>query len=180
MATISLPSAGNLATRRTSFILPPCQINPTQLLPLVQFLTIYFTNPADGCKGLLFGIYGSTNYIQIRELWHYLSTNYDTKLRWCILGDFNAILLASEQLSFKHSWFVQDFQHLILSSGLQDMGFTGNIFTWSNNRKGRACVAARLDTTLCSSKWYSSFNDPVLAHLSKVLFDHWPLFLSHK
>lgn len=74
-----------------------------------QFLTISFTNPANGCKCLLSGIYGSTNYFQSRGLWNYISINAPTNLPWWILGDFNAILLASEKLSFRPSRLVQDF-----------------------------------------------------------------------
>lgn len=61
---------------------------------------------------------------------------------------FNSTLSTLEKLSFKPSRFVRDFQQMLLSSGLQDMGFSGSKFTWSNNRRDIAYVAARLGRAL--------------------------------
>ncbi|XXG62224.1 hypothetical protein AAC387_Pa05g0631 [Persea americana] len=101
-------------------------------------------------------------------------------LHWCVLGDFNTIILASEKLSFRPSRFVQEFQQMIISSRSQDMCFKGNKFTWSNNHKGKAYVAARLDRALYNSDWNYGYSDPVLTHLPKYSFDHCPLLLSYK
>lgn len=60
------------------------------------------------------------------------------------------------------------------------MGLKGNKFTWSNNRRGNAYFAARLDRALWDSEWHSAFSNPLLAHLPKYSSDHFLLLLSHK
>lgn len=115
-----------------------------------QFLTISFLNPSNASSCLLTGVYASTNYVQRRDLWDYLSSQANTNLPWCVLGDFNSITSSSEKMILRPSRLIPDFQNLILSSGLQDMGFTGSIFTWSNNSRASSYVAARLDRALCN------------------------------
>lgn len=59
------------------------------------------------------------------------------------------------------------------------MGFSGNKFTWSNNRRGAGYIVARLDRALCNHQWHSSATDPLLSQLPKLSSDHCPLLLSH-
>lgn len=59
------------------------------------------------------------------------------------------------------------------------MGFSGNKFTWSNNRRGSGYIVARLDRALCNHQWHSSATDPLLSQLPKLSSDHCPLLLSH-
>lgn len=98
---------------------------------------------------------------------------------WCVLGDFNSIISASKKYSLRPSRLNLKFQQLVLSSGLQDMSFSSNKLTWSNNRKTSGYVAARLDKALCNQLWLFISNDPLLTHLPKFSSDHCPLFLSH-
>lgn len=144
-----------------------------------QFLTLTFTNPVNGIHCLLTGVYASTNYIHRRDLWEYLTSQASSSTPWCVLGDFNSIIFASEKLCLRPSRLNTDFQQMMLASGLQDMGFSGNKFTWSSNRRGTSYVAARLDRALCNYQWTSISSDPLLSHLPKVSSDHCPLLLSH-
>lgn len=68
---------------------------------------------------------------------------------------------------------------MMLSFGMQDLGFSSNKYTWSNNRRGTAYVATRLDRAICNPHWFTSFNDPQLSHLPKHSSDHCPVLLSH-
>lgn len=113
------------------------------------------------------------------DLWDYIATKANSSLPWCLLGDFNPTLSASEKFSFHPSRFVKDFQLMMLSSSIQDMGFSGNNFTWSNNRRGTTYIAAKLDRAICNPHWYSVFSDHQLSHLPKYSSDHCPLLLSH-
>lgn len=83
-----------------------------------QFLTISFLNPPNASSCLLTGVYASTNYVQRRDLWDYLSSQANTNLPWCVLGDFNSITSTSEKFSLRPSRLIPDFQNLILSFGL--------------------------------------------------------------
>lgn len=143
-----------------------------------QYLTITFTNPVNGNYYLLTGIYASTNYVR-RELWEYLTSQASSNPPWCVLGDFNSIISASEKLSLRLSRLNTDFQQMMLASGLQDMGFSRNIFTCFSNCRGTSYVAARLDRALRNHQWISISSDPLLSHLPKISSDHCPLLLSH-
>lgn len=117
-----------------------------------------------------------------RSLWNYLAITFSTSLPWCAIGDFNAILLASEKLSTRppSAYSVKDFNDMVLATGLIDLGFKGNFFTWANNRNGLAYAATRLDKAFSNSAWRNNFIDPVVKHLPRICFDHSPILLSHR
>jgi hypothetical protein len=80
---------------------------------------------------------------------------------WILIGDFNAILSSAEKKggrnfgSPSHNFFV-DFVH---SNGLVDLGYSGNPFTWNNNRQGLHNIKERLDRGL--SIKIGSFSSPM-------------------
>ena len=112
----------------------------------------------------------------------YLISTSSTNLPWCVIGDFNAILLAKEKFSTlpNSALSVKDFNDMALATGLKDLGCRGNSFTWSNNRQGQAFVAARLDRAFANTKWLDSFDDPLVNHFPRIASDHSPLLLSHR
>lgn len=99
-----------------------------------------------------------------------------------MIGDFNAILMAKENLSTRppSSLLVKDFNDMILSTGLKGLGFSGNRFTLANNRQGQAYVAARLDRAISNSTRLDFFDDPIVNHLPRLSSDHSPILLSHR
>lgn len=103
-------------------------------------------------------------------------------LPWSIIGDFNAILLASLKISTRPpaSISVKDFNDMVMSTGLRDLGYRGNSFTWANNRNGQAYVAARLDRAFSNTSWLDNFSDPSVTHLPRLCSDHSHLLLSHR
>ena len=98
------------------------------------------------------------------------------------MGDFNSILLHSEKFSIRppSSPSVKDFNDMVIATGLKDLGFRGNCFTWANNRQGLAYVAARLNRALSKSSWIDNFEDPIVTHLPRLSSDHSPLLLTHR
>ncbi|XXG88731.1 hypothetical protein AAC387_Pa12g0907 [Persea americana] len=69
---------------------------------------------------------------------------------------------------------------MIASSGFMDIGFSGNQFTWSNNRQRKSYVAARLDRSLTNQAWTFSFPNSLLQHLIRQNSDHNPILLSSR
>ena len=128
------------------------------------------------------GDYGSTDYRQKRNLWNYLTNSSFSSQPWCVIGDFNAILLAEEKLSTCPTSPLsgKEFYEMALAVGLKDMGFRGNSFTWANNRQGQAFATARLDRAFSNSKWLDYFVDPVVSHLPRISSDHSPIMLAHR
>ena len=147
-----------------------------------QHLTMLLTNPTSGPSTLITGVYGSTNHSQRRGLWKVLIDSSSTTLPWCVLGDFNAILSHEDKLSIRQAnpSSLKDFQSVVMLAGLQDINFSGNKYTWSNNMKGLSYVAARLDRALVNHHWLATYSDPLVLHLARISLDHSPILLDHK
>lgn len=65
---------------------------------------------------------------------------------------------------------------MVQATGLNDLGFKGNSYTWANKRQGQAYVAARLDCALANANWLDNLDDPTVTHLPKLSSDHSPYF----
>eukprot|EP00268_Persea_americana_P061729 TRINITY_DN7830_c0_g1_i4.p1 TRINITY_DN7830_c0_g1~~TRINITY_DN7830_c0_g1_i4.p1 ORF type:complete len:367 (+),score=53.05 TRINITY_DN7830_c0_g1_i4:1557-2657(+) len=147
-----------------------------------QHVSISISSSPFSTYSIITGVYGSTDYRQRRDLWDYLTNSTFSSLPWCVIGDFNAILLAKEKLSLRpqSSLSVREFSEMAMAAGLTDLGFRGNNFTWANNRQGQAFVAARLDRAFSNSKWLDTFVDPVVNLLPRISLDHSPIILGHR
>lgn len=69
---------------------------------------------------------------------------------------------------------------MVLATGINDLGYKGNCFTWANNRNGQAYVATRLDRSFSNTNWLDNFIDLIITHLPRLYSDHSPLLLSHR
>jgi hypothetical protein len=114
---------------------------------------------------LCMALYGKNKF----NFWDSLSSvgkNFDVP--WLCLGDFNVILDQSEKLGgrpFSNS-SNDVFRSFMDQLGMIDLGFTGNPFTWSDNRQGKHLIKERLDRGLSSSQWIHLFPTFSLASYS--------------
>jgi len=69
---------------------------------------------------------------------------------WTICGDFNGVLYPSEKWEGVDIDFgaAQDFIEVVNKRGLQDLGFKGFPFTWTNRQKDVDQIEERLDRLL--------------------------------
>ncbi|MCI00180.1 hypothetical protein A2U01_0021197, partial [Trifolium medium] len=58
-----------------------------------------------------------------------------------------------------------------------DLGYKGNIYTWTNKHQGDLLIQSRLDRFVATSDWISSFPNFVNNHLTRYKSDHCPLLL---
>lgn len=66
---------------------------------------------------------------------------------WLVIGDLNVIFNSGEKqggLPFDRKK-VEPILNLIQRTGLEDLGYNGNTFTWSNKREGTTNIKQRLD-----------------------------------
>ncbi|XP_015159877.1 uncharacterized protein [Solanum tuberosum] len=111
-----------------------------------------------------------------RMLYHATAT---TNSPWCAVGDYNVITSIDEKLggvpyNMRKSL---EFIALIEACGLMDLGFSGQKFTWSNNRGIHSRVWKRLDRAMVNDSWLEHMPQTTIIHLPSVGSDHCPLLM---
>lgn len=82
-------------------------------------------------------VYAKCNSGERRILWEsLLNVKPVDEVFWLVGGDFNAISGPSKQSDGVLSWpgAVREFNNFLMVSGLLDVGFVGDRFTWTNNK----------------------------------------------
>lgn len=125
------------------------------------------------------GVYASPTFHTRGQLWQYLR---DLRGRihapWALVGDFNDILLPSEQPGGVFSRMrAEAFAGVLEDCALMDLGFIGGKFTWQRKCRGGMLVSRRLDRGLGDHNWRLKFPEGVVEHLMKRHSDHNPLLL---
>ncbi|KAK6159063.1 hypothetical protein DH2020_006377 [Rehmannia glutinosa] len=96
---------------------------------------------------------------------------------WLCTGDFNEIMWCFEKSSnrFRFDNKIEEFRHTIDSCALNDLGFTGSRFTWTNMQQGENNIQERLDQSLANEEWTHTFLFHLITHLFRINSDHNPL-----
>ena len=121
------------------------------------------------------GFYGefetSNHYISWATL-RRLKTKFT--LPWICAGDFNEIIQAQEKLGGRHrpSSQMEEFRDVLDEFGFQDLGYSGNKFTWCNGHGEGHTVWERLDKAVGTADWLSMFPDTKVVHLECGTLDH--------
>lgn len=94
---------------------------------------------------------------------------------WLIAGDFNAVLDPSEKFGGNRAnWsHISAFRNCLSKCGLQDLGFCGASYTWSNRCPGNY-ICGRLDRACGNLDWFRKFPNSIVRHLSVSTSDHKP------
>ena len=92
-------------------------------------------------------------------------------------GDFNAILYSSEKQSTRQPNIPQinASKEALESCQLEDLGYKGYPFTWTNKRPGDANTKLRLDRAVATNGWIEIFQVSNVVHLLPHASDHIPI-----
>ncbi|KAL8473667.1 hypothetical protein ACS0TY_030494 [Phlomoides rotata] len=98
---------------------------------------------------------------------------------WLCMGDFNEILWSWEKRGgiYQRTRSMEEFWDTISQMGLQDLGFSGNKFTWSNGRAGEANIMVRHDRALANPSWRVLCENSRVLHLPRTNSDHSPILI---
>ncbi|XP_060959448.1 uncharacterized protein LOC133030655 [Cannabis sativa] len=122
------------------------------------------------------GFYGSPVVAQRKFTWELLKKLKDSAplLPWLVMGDFNEIISHTDKLGgpIKNDSQIDDFRNTIDASGLQELIFEGERFTWHNNNTCGSNVKERLDYGFINSPWIQVFKVPIISHLDFFQSDH--------
>lgn len=127
----------------------------------------------------LTAVYGSPHRALRQSLWDELrEISYEVTGPWCAIGDFNAILKATEKeggSATSGSNACHDFQSCLTECGLDDLGFQGSPFTWYIGD-----LKERLDRAMVNIQWRVHFEEASIFHLPYFKSDHVSLWLCFK
>ena len=72
---------------------------------------------------------------------------------------------------------IDAFRNALEYCQLEDLGFQGHPFTWSNKRPGCANTKVRLDRAVANKEWIDKYQMSNVTHLSSHASDHLPIIL---
>uniref|UniRef100_A0A2N9G5C3 CCHC-type domain-containing protein n=1 Tax=Fagus sylvatica TaxID=28930 RepID=A0A2N9G5C3_FAGSY len=134
----------------------------------------------DGLKWRVTGFYGNPVRGLRGSSWALLRHLCSTRsLPWLVLGDFNEVTSLGEQWGRIDRSLPQmaAFRDVLADCSLQDLGFQGPAFSWSNRREDGALVRARLDRCVANNDWLSLFPNHQVHHVVIAASDHMGLMV---
>ena len=132
------------------------------------------------CVWVLVGFYGPAYTIKRRGAWEHLNALLESiQEPWACFGDFNLTISDEEKLGGRRGNssrqnFLQD---MMFELGAIVLGYSGNQFTWSNNRWGTNAIKERLDRGIASISWRLKFPKATIYYLGAIKSDHCPIVL---
>ena len=72
---------------------------------------------------------------------------------------------------------MQEFRDVLDEYGFQDLGYSGNKFTWCNGHEEGHTVWERLDRAIGRTNWLSMFPATKVVHLECGTLDHKPIMI---
>ncbi|KAK3014543.1 hypothetical protein RJ639_008317 [Escallonia herrerae] len=125
-------------------------------------------------------VYGPPHWTNKRQFWDDMDTTAKAfNGPWLCMGDFNAVVDQTEKKGRLPVASSSDggLGGFINSHHLIDLGFSGNPFTWNNNRPLAANIQERLDKAYSNSEWRALFQDATITHIPGKSSDHLPIVL---
>ncbi|XP_045831384.1 uncharacterized protein LOC123922735 [Trifolium pratense] len=146
-----------------------------------NYIDMLVTNLSNSIQWRATGIYGYPQHQHknltcdlIKSLYN---ANYNSS--WLLFGDLNLIISDTEK--FRGNPIDNNITSLFRSTltfcDLQDLGYKGDIFTWTNKQQNKHLIKARLDRFLANSAWKTSFPTHCNSHLLRYKSDHMPISL---
>jgi len=152
------------------------------LLEVINFIVNHVLakiTEEDGFVWYLTGFYGwpAQQKGNSWKLLKYLQTFVEGP--WVVIGDFNAYLHAWEKKSRRQpqNSQVKAFREALDCCHLQDLGFLGYPYTWSNNRPGEANTKIRLDRGVANKEWTEKFQMSKIIHLPTHASNDLPIMI---
>ncbi|XP_039684970.1 uncharacterized protein [Medicago truncatula] len=129
----------------------------------------------------LTGYYGYPNGGRRTAAWNFLrQLSHQFTGPWCIFGDFNDILDASEKRgrTTRPLWLINGFRQAVIDSGLSDVPIEGYPFTWFKSLGTPRAVEERLDRALANNLWFNIFLNATVETLVAPASDHYPIYVN--
>jgi hypothetical protein len=126
-----------------------CTLNVDIKLSDLNYIDIFISTPDNPHFWRATGLYGypqtQNKYLTCQLINDLSCTNICSK--WLLFGDLNLVLNNEEKLGGNplDPNLTTSFRNTLSHCDLQDLGYTGNIFTWTNKHQGDNLIQCRLD-----------------------------------
>ncbi|XP_026400010.1 uncharacterized protein LOC113295891 [Papaver somniferum] len=119
-------------------------------------------------------MYEYSNYAKKKEQRNYIhQISKANNIPWNVLGDLNFHIIDKDvgTSSSTDGWV----NNIVSSCGLEDIGFVGKDYTWTNNNMGTGSIRSKIDMALGNENWTLHF--PRLLYLTQLGSNHSPIML---
>jgi exonuclease III len=126
------------------------------------------------------GLYGEPHSDKKDTTWRALRVLNVRPGPWLRMGNFNEILYQHEKQggAARAQRCMDKFRDVLEECGLDNLGYTGDIFTWRNHRhKAEGYIRDRLDRTVANMEWRDLFPGYEVINGEQRHSDHRPVIL---
>ncbi|CAN0925275.1 hypothetical protein LINGRAHAP2_LOCUS34659 [Linum grandiflorum] len=126
----------------------------------------------------LTGFYGEPDRTRRGETWDLLRS-LSISEAWCLVGDYNELLAATEKKGMNHhpQRLIDNFQSAAEDCDLIDVALEGHQFTWWKSKGTPEAVEERLDRVVANAAWHTLYPYAKLVNMVASASDHSPLVL---
>lgn len=105
-------------------------------------------------------VYAFNDHVERRTLWKDL-TSFSKSIHnhlWMVIKDFNVKRKPKEKLGgIFHDNLSKEFNDMCNDSGLDNLWYSGSLFTWYNKNNGDRRILCKLDKALINDSWLRNF-----------------------
>ncbi|CAK8574083.1 unnamed protein product [Lathyrus sativus] len=115
-----------------------------------------------------------------RFSWNLIQNLYEvSNLLWCIMGDFNELLLTEEKKGSVEmpNWLIRGLRQVVQDTDLLDVSMEGYPFKWFKNLGTDRVVKEKIDRAMTNSDWCMLFSEAKVKCLTTTTSDHYPILL---
>ncbi|XP_015081362.1 uncharacterized protein LOC107024978 [Solanum pennellii] len=101
-------------------------------------------------------VYGFNTIEQRKGLWQEMNImSKGISQPWLIVRDFNAFLSSKDRLAGVHVTIneIKDFAECVRDTGVNELQWKGNYYTWTNKQCGRDRISSRIDRAFGNDEW---------------------------
>ncbi|MCI18564.1 reverse transcriptase [Trifolium medium] len=143
------------------------------------FVGVYLDWGVSYNRYFIVNVYSKCSLVEKRTMWRRMEQlkDYLGEDNWCVVGDFNSVLTATERRVFTGDITRgSNIENLVGEMGLLDLPLLGRRFTWFQPNGG---AMNQLDRFLVSDGWWDFWGEPSQWALARDVSDHYPIIMRY-
>ncbi|XP_059629912.1 uncharacterized protein LOC132272850 [Cornus florida] len=160
----------------------PNAIDPNVITTTRQSIHCYITIIGQHINFYTSFVYASNSTMERLSLWDDIISHSTLVFNnlWILMVDFNIISNTGEKNggSTRGCPAINDVCECLQQAKLEDLKFTGILFTWNNRSLGNACIAKKLDRALINYHWNATLPSSEYTFLPPGVSDQSPILVT--